>query len=742
MTLHIDAPCPVKPKPFAVRSLALVALLALGASAAPAQECLDYPASLQWVGQAATPGMANSVLLAPPYAFMTSHGLGVQVLSLEDPRHPALLAGVDTPGFSFKLARRGTHLFVADGFSGLQVVDVANPLAPALVASHPTSYAFDIVARGDFVYLADYSGGLKIFDVSVPTVPALVGQVATTGGALGVSLDGDLAFVAASGAGLLVVDISDPASPAIIGQAATAGTADDTAVADGYVLVSNHETGVEVFSVADPAQPALVGQIALGFGIKNILYDRGYAYVGSEYAGLNIIDLADPSHPVAEGRSTIPFAKNIVLHGDLALVTNGMTGERGLDVFDIHHRRSPRALMDLELPAKAVDVTLANGLAYVSAYIDNTTGVLLIVDAQDPAFPAVVGELTLPGAGAIRDAVVAGDVAVLGAAGGLKTVDVSNPAAPTVLASVATGCAVSGLARRGDLVYAATGTCGLAVYDVADPRAPVLRNRLELAGSTSTLELAGSRAYVGCGDSLCVVDVTDPLNLRVVSTTTMPSPVMGLALAANCVYVACSSAGVQIHGLANPDQPVLLGMLPSFHYAVEVSVRDDVAYVADGIGGVQVFDVADPSAPKRLGTYSPLNSKSGWVGAVALGADGIYVADQWSGLSIIPPQCRGSAVEPEQGVARVGTLVASPNPFNPATVLSFVVPDEGPVRLTIHDVRGRLVRTLVVADLVAGEHHVTWDGRDARGLSVASGSYLARLGAGDETAVRRLTLIR
>jgi len=94
----------------------------------------------------------------------------------------------------------------------------------------------------------------------------------------------------------------------------------------------------------------------------------------------------------------------------------------------------------------------------------------------------------------------------------------------------------------------------------------------------------------------------------------------------------------------------------------------------------------------------------------------------------------------QRRAAQFGAAV--PNPFNPATVLSFVIPADGPVRLTVHDLRGRLVRTLVAADLVAGDHHATWDGRDARGLPVASGSYLARLSAGHVVQVRRLTLVR
>jgi hypothetical protein len=53
----------------------------------------------------------------------------------------------------------------------------------------------------------------------------------------------------------------------------------------------------------------------------------------------------------------------------------------------------------------------------------------------------------------------------------------------------------------------------------------------------------------------------------------------------------------------------------------------------------------------------------------------------------------------------------APNPFNPATVIEFVVAEAGPVRLEVYDLRGTRVRTLVAADLPAGPHRTSWDGR-------------------------------
>ncbi len=88
------------------------------------------------------------------------------------------------------------------------------------------------------------------------------------------------------------------------------------------------------------------------------------------------------------------------------------------------------------------------------------------------------------------------------------------------------------------------------------------------------------------------------------------------------------------------------------------------------------------------------------------------------------------------------TLTASPNPFNPRTVLGFEVERPGHVRLAIYDLHGRLVATLVNERLEAGRHVVTWQGRDARGRAVASGAYAAVLQCDGRRLRTPLTLLR
>lgn len=104
----------------------------------------------------------------------------------------------------------------------------------------------------------------------------------------------------------------------------------------------------------------------------------------------------------------------------------------------------------------------------------------------------------------------------------------------------------------------------------------------------------------------------------------------------------------------------------------------------------------------------------------------------------------GSVPTDAPAVAEASTLelATRPNPFAGQTRVSFRIPAAGPVRLAIHDVRGRLVRILVDGERAPGAQDVTWDGTDESGRRVAAGVYFARLEAQGLRSVRSVTLLR
>ncbi len=84
----------------------------------------------------------------------------------------------------------------------------------------------------------------------------------------------------------------------------------------------------------------------------------------------------------------------------------------------------------------------------------------------------------------------------------------------------------------------------------------------------------------------------------------------------------------------------------------------------------------------------------------------------------------------------------SPNPFNPATEITFDLPREAQVRLAVFDIAGRRVATLVDGTRPAGTGSVRWNGRDDGGRALPSGIYFARMVAGDYRGVWKMMLTK
>ena len=68
-----------------------------------------------------------------------------------------------------------------------------------------------------------------------------------------------------------------------------------------------------------------------------------------------------------------------------------------------------------------------------------------------------------------------------------------------------------------------------------------------------------------------------------------------------------------------------------------------------------------------------------------------------------------------------------PNPFNPETTIGFSLKEAGQVELTVYNMQGQLVRTIVNKHTLAGSHVVKWDGRNDQGLQMPSGAYVYKI---------------
>lgn len=134
---------------------------------------------------------------------------------------------------------------------------------------------------------------------------------------------------------------------------------------------------------------------------------------------------------------------------------------------------------------------------------------------------------------------------------------------------------------------------------------------------------------------------------------------------------------------------------------------------------------------------------------VLLEARGVNAAGQIVGVGVNAGLTRAFLLSPDPittsaGATR-GTSFAGafPNPVRDRTQFVLSVASERTARLTLLDVGGRRVKTLLDGHLAAGRHAIAWDGRDESGAALPPGLYLARYEDGSGPAVtRRVSLVR
>jgi hypothetical protein len=143
--------------------------------------------------------------------------------------------------------------------------------------------------------------------------------------------------------------------------------------------------------------------------------------------------------------------------------------------------------------------------------------------------------------------------------------------------------------------------------------------------------------------------------------------------------------------VASPERPVEVDYYDTGHHAYGVSVDEDRVYVSDGEDGLYLFTFPGPVAVRGFPDVSGIPSL-------------------------------------QQN---------HPNPFNPATTITFLLPCRARSELSIFDVTGKLITTLVDTELEAGPHVYTW-----RAPNIASGVYFYRLSAAGYSLTKKMVLLK
>ncbi|MCK4678686.1 MAG: T9SS type A sorting domain-containing protein, partial [Bacteroidales bacterium] len=581
------------------------------------------------------------------------------------------------------------------------VLDVSDPAEPDSIGFYekPAAVGLDIV--GDYAYISSTSGMiLTILNISNPENPTFVSELEIIGVCPcgnQIIVESGYAYIAGGAGGCHIIDVSDPVNPVFNLSVDFDGSVTRIATINPqYIVISvSTPSSIEVIDVSDPDNPF----VAASYGGGGDLFVDGDRLFEVSSNSIKIQDIQDPLNFVLEGSINVEayYSRGIQVSGNFAYIVDmGDWFNSGLNIVDISdpYNPFPRGNYSIGYPSFCTILAVKDDYAYIP---DMMNELVVIVDVSNPDLPVYAGEY----AAAVEDLFTGEPYTYLAVGNTLQITDLQVPSNPALISFITLGT------ENGSKIYVDNGY-----------------------------------AFVGdSGGEVWIVDINESLNPQIVTSFTAVGEVTGIFVVEDLLYIV-SQEQLQIVDISVINVPQIVGSyfdgdLSSYS---NIYVNGDYAYIANLIGGFLEIDVSNPNAPFREEFFQT----AGWCRGLTYTNDYLYVSTDCS-FNILNNELVGIDDDFNSTCNETECELSNfPNPFNQTTTISFSTTGiMENTELTIYNLKGQKVKSLIDQNMEVGQHSVIWDGKDNSGNAVKPGIYFYQLKtANNFSKTKRMLLLK
>lgn len=570
---------------------------------------------------------------------------GLQIIDVQDPANPVLLAKyqpdsastIDITGVCISGQWAyivGRMVYPVDDQNeevyNLEIIDISNPEEPAVTqqvklpgAYFYLTYCVDVVESSGFVYVADVINGVHIIDMNgEQAVPLKL--MADLVGVRHIMIRDERLYAAAEASGILIVDISDPNNPTLLGQ-----------------YIQQDEETQEITPVRT----------------VDINPDTTVAYLAEASNGLEIIDISDPTdpkafHPVHTYTDT--GARTVFsIDASTIVITDYKKGfqVQRLNITDSPFSATMTASFDMPADVTGIHVPENHGYAYV---IDDnmgndpdkeglrifqiTTGNNNIILLYEQGF------IETPGTDTDVYADITKNIAYITTNEGIfSLVDISDPQNPS-LNTIDLHKKSNAVYPFGDNAYVGCDD-SIIIVNAADPSNPAILNTIETTGEVSDIKVIYRDEHIYAisaqkAGRIEIFDVTDTDNPSKKASIETPGPANALDIKTERIYVACGASGLEIIDISDIENPVETSVTSlDGKTAVSVSVAGSMAYMSCGDDGIMTIDATDPVNPQVVPEWYYDTAGGNLECSIFFSGENVFllIADTGAGITILSP---------------------------------------------------------------------------------------------------------
>ncbi|MFA6423118.1 MAG: isopeptide-forming domain-containing fimbrial protein, partial [Patescibacteria group bacterium] len=413
-----------------------------------------------------------------------------------------------------KITCEGNNAYIANStLMKLQIINFSTPSAPILASELNTSSALNVSILNNIVSVSSNTYGLKFVDVSNPITPVLLSTYKSTDyqpSTYSSAMKSGVTFVATSTYGLYAINTTNLASPVKISSLLQKNRASQLAVneANTVAVAAGSANGTDIIDISNIGKPSIVSSIT---GISSDAVISGNTLYLAVMGDIKIYNLSNPALPSLLSTITTPGSTSgVAISGASLLIADGASG---FEVADVSNPSSPLLKPALNLGGgSATKIATQGNYAYV---VNSSLTKLQIVNFDNISAPTLVSEVNTTLASNVA---VQGNIVALSARNyGVKFIDVSVPASPTILSSYVPPSGYQAYpyscAFKDNMVFVAIPNYGINVVDISNPSSPTSISTIKTVGARSdasaSIDVVANGNYVFFADDRAELTTLD-----------------------------------------------------------------------------------------------------------------------------------------------------------------------------------------------------------------------------------------
>jgi len=668
------------------------------------------------------------------------------------------------------------------GNNGVDIYDVSNISFPQLISTfcqEPvfgyTMIIYDICILDSVVYLAT-SDGFYVYDISVIENPQLL-HCYETGWAYSLTLNDSFLYLSSSGqlnhCGLYVFSIYDSSNPILENHILNfpnflAGEIESASIHNDILFIiaemNNWEYAVNLFDLNDPINPFFLSSVEVAGRCKSIAFQDSTAFIPTRY-GVDIVDFSYTSNPqVIQNIPSPTFSYCACIEDDILYFTKA----NGFESYDISDIQNPTALSYFQMKGRQYSInidsetnTLYVGSTFwggfkminVSAYenqflideydgeftlllqINETSNVIAasshgcsILNFDTPLQPYEISNFSFfvehyfYAMLAEERLIISGEDAINGAF--VSVIDISNLYNLTWQNSMSLNEVALDIEYHGNHLFVSQDS-NIIVFDMD-------LNEICTIPYGGIFEITDNLLFCLSSNVFRIIDIQDILSPSVTSQIDLPDNISDLLIFNDLIYLFCNDCFhvLNINDINNPSIINTVNYNSICHLNVNPKIINNILYIADkDWNEIFIYDIINPEFPNLVNDFkwnlTPFD--------LLTFEDYLISSNNEFGLSILDLDGLTNIEEDEIINQDHNRISNYPNPFNPITTIHFSIQDYSKVNLSIFNIKGQKIKTLVQDELNEGSHSLIWNGDDDFGNAVSSGLYLYKLNVNGKT---------